>query len=228
MMEQRLNAVVALKHILTLIPPLRSTLSKARSPLISSFVQVYFQTLTQILPFSSSSSLSRIWAQTSEIELFGSVERSNNITGRRQSFLVLDPFLPPCTSSFLPSFWKGLFAISSFHVLLLIFPSPSFEWAMLILLYGNNFGMFFLFSSCIPQELNQIDYGGLLSEIQTVVDDRAKVVKGKIGMARQRFGIIKTGVNRMLDVCRQTHNDIEVDIEGTLSFISLSLSITLK
>ena len=137
MMEQRLNAVVALKHILTLIPPLRSTLSKARSPLISSFVQVLSER------YCLSRLLYQGYGETSEIELFGSAERSNNITGRRQSFLVLDPFPPPCTSSFLPSFWKELFAISSFHVLLLIFPGLSFEWAMLILLHGNNFGMFF-------------------------------------------------------------------------------------
>jgi hypothetical protein len=54
----------------------------------------------------------------------------------------------------------------------------------------------------------------LLSRIQDVLDDRVKPVKGKIGMQRQRFRAVKTGVDLMLDVCRRTHSDLEIEMEG--------------
>ena len=76
-------------------------------------------------------------------------------------------------------------------------------------LWPVHFLLFFF-----AQELNGPNYEDLLKRIQCVVDDRTKVVKGKIGMQRQRFSAIKTGVNLMLDVCRQTHVDLEVEIEG--------------
>lgn len=122
MMEQRLNAVVALKHILTLIPPLRSTLSKARSPLISSFVQVLSER------YCLSRLLYQGYGETSEIELFGSAERSNNITGRRQSFLVLDPFLHLVPLLFCPHFEKNS---------LLFLPFMSFYWFFLVSLLNE-------------------------------------------------------------------------------------------
>jgi hypothetical protein len=74
------------------------------------------------------------------------------------------------------------------------------------------------FFFCNNKELASIDDEALLSCIQDVLDERVKPVKGKIGMQRQRFRSVKTGVDLMLDVCRRTHSDLETEMEGKCKF----------
>jgi hypothetical protein len=81
------------------------------------------------------------------------------------------------------------------------------------------FDLFFSFLFfCNNKELASIDDEALLSCIQDVLDERVKPVKGKIGMQRQRFRSVKTGVDLMLDVCRRTHSDLETEMEGKCKF----------
>lgn len=54
----------------------------------------------------------------------------------------------------------------------------------------------------------------VLERINQVLEDKAKPAKGKIGMKRQRLNAIKTGADLMLDVCRQTYNQLESELEG--------------
>ena len=64
------------------------------------------------------------------------------------------------------------------------------------------------------QDLEPKKYDQLLCKINNVLDDRTKAVKGKMGQQKQRFQAVKKGVSLMLDVCRRTHCDLEVKIEG--------------
>ncbi|EFX81651.1 mismatch repair ATPase Msh4 [Daphnia pulex] len=72
----------------------------------------------------------------------------------------------------------------------------------------------------LAKELASIDDEALLSCIQDVLDERVKPVKGKIGMQRQRFRSVKTGVDLMLDVCRRTHSDLETEMEGKCNVVN--------
>jgi len=76
----------------------------------------------------------------------------------------------------------------------------------------------YLFIYFFAKELASIDDEALLSCIQDVLDERVKPVKGKVGMQRQRFRAVKMGVDLMLDVCRQTHSDLEAEMEGECKF----------
>ena len=73
------------------------------------------------------------------------------------------------------------------------------------------------------KELASINDETLLLRIQDVLDERVKPVKGKIGMQRQRFRAVNTGVDLMLDVCRRTHSDLESEIEGKSTNLMTSL-----
>ena len=84
-----------------------------------------------------------------------------------------------------------------------------------------------LFIFACMQDLEQKKFEELLGKIQNVVDDRTKAVKGKMGQQKQRLNVIKKGVNLMLDVCRKTHCDLELKIEGdkvTANFISVRVN----
>ena len=89
--------------------------------------------------------------------------------------------------------------------------------------------LFFFFFFFFPpffrlKELAAINDETLLSRIEEVLDERVKPVKGKIGMQRQRFRAIKSGVDLMLDVCRQTHSDLETEMEGKYKIVYPSLN----
>lgn len=60
----------------------------------------------------------------------------------------------------------------------------------------------------------------VLQRINQVLEDKAKPTKGKIGMKRQRLNAVKVGADLMLDVCRQTYNQLESELEGTQFFPS--------
>jgi hypothetical protein len=78
------------------------------------------------------------------------------------------------------------------------------------------------------QDLDQKKFEELLGKIQNVVDDRTRAVKGKMGQQKQRLQVIKKGVNLMLDVCRKTHCDLEVKIEGDRPNSSISVLVSLS
>lgn len=96
---------------------------------------------------------------------------------------------------------------------------------LLLSCVGEGFIVFFfLFFSFAKKELATINDETLLSRIEEVLDERVKPVKGKIGMQRQRFRAIKSGVDLMLDVCRQTHSDLETEMEGKYKIVSSPFS----